>query len=120
MNLINITLKKADLGNIEWENVEKLQPGKNGFICFVSYTEKENIDADGNAYTTLVGDYFETGFNYRPSYKEIINFLISSEYPDGKEQEMLRLGIRDPQNEEYLEYFNKAEEIRMTIKSLLS
>lgn len=70
--------------------------------------------------THLIGTYFETPFDYLPSYKEVINFLITSEYPNGKEQQMLRQGVFNPSDPEYLEYYGQVEDIRSTIKSLLS
>lgn len=120
MNFTNITLKTAELGPVNWEEVEKLQPGTNGFICFISAETQTRLNMEGDEYNMLVGTYFDTPFNYKPSYKEIINYIISEEYPNGKEQEMLRLGIKDPQNEEYLAYFDKVEEICNQIKSILS
>ena len=36
MNLKNITLNTAELGPVNWEDVEKIQPSNGGFICFVS------------------------------------------------------------------------------------
>ena len=36
MDLKNITLKTAELGPVEWNEVEKLQPSEDGFICFIS------------------------------------------------------------------------------------
>jgi hypothetical protein len=38
MNLKNITLKTAELGPVNWENVEKLQPSNDGFMFFISHT----------------------------------------------------------------------------------
>ena len=48
MNLKNITLKTAELGPVKWEDVEKLQPGENGFICFISAEPIEKEDEEGN------------------------------------------------------------------------
>ena len=118
MTLKNITLKTAELGPVKWEDVEKIQPGKNGYICFISaeYITKTNID--GTESTHLLGSYIETGFDHRPTYKEIINMIVNKEYPNGKEQEMLRIGISNPQNSEYVEYYNNVEDIIRTIKEL--
>ena len=120
MNLKNITLKTAELGPVKWEDVEKLQPGENGFICFISAEEVIDIDPEGEETTNLLGTYFETEFTNKPSYKELINFIISKEYPNGKESEMLRYGIMDPQDEEYLSYYDNVEDIVSTIKSLFN
>ena len=119
MNLKNIILKTAELGPVNWENVEKLQCGEKGFICFVSAEEATRIDMDGEEYTTLVGKYIETTLDHKPTYKELINYIVSQEYPNGKEAQLLRQGIHDPQDSEYLEYFNTVEGICSEIKALL-
>lgn len=118
MNLKNIILKTAELGPVEWKDVEKLQPGENGFVCFISATPIIKNE-DGIQETHLLGTYFDTGFDYKPSYKQVINMVVSTEYPDGKEQQLLRHGILNPQDEEYVEYYNNVEDITTTIKSLL-
>lgn len=119
MNLKNIILKTAELGPVNWENVEKLQPSNDGFILFVDY-EIYNIDnQNGEAEQHLLGYYIQTEFNYKPNYKEVINYIIQKEYPYGKENQMLRYGVYDPNDEEYLEYYNHAEEISNEIKSLI-
>lgn len=120
MNLKNITLKTAELGPVSWENVEKLQPSKDGFIFFVSAHEDVRKDIDDEPYTVLIGDYIQTDFNHKPTYKEIINWIINQEYPNGKENQMLRYGIYDPDDEEYLEYYNNVENISSEVKSLLN
>lgn len=120
MDLKNITLKTAELGPVSWENVEKLQPGENGFICFISAKEITKEDTDGEQYTSLLGTYFETGFNHLPTYKEVINMIVTTEYPNGKEQQLLRHGIADPQDEEYVEYYNNVEAITSEIRTLLN
>lgn len=120
MNLKNITLKTAELGPVKWEDVEKLQSGENGYICFISAEEITKEDQEGNPSIHLLGTYFETGFYHKPTYKEVINMIVTAEYPDGKEEEMLRYGIMDPENAEYIEYYNKVEDIVATIKSLLA
>lgn len=120
MNLKNITLNTAELGPVKWEDIEKVQPNKDGYICLVSYTESTKTDDDGEPYNSLTGKYIQTYFDHKPNYKEIINFIIEQEYPNGKELQMLRLGVYDPDNEEYLEYFNNVEDITSEIKSLLN
>lgn len=120
MILKNVTLNTAELGPVKWESVEKLQPGSNGFICFIDSHEETKTDENGEEQTYLVGTYFNTGFSHKPSYKEVINMLIQSEYPNGKEQEMLRFGIHNPNDEDYLEYYNRAEQIRTEIRQILN
>lgn len=119
MNLKNITLNTAELGPVQWEDVVKLQPSENGFICFVSFDTKTRIDMDGEETEVLVGKYIQTPFNYAPSYKEVINYIVQQEYPNGKEAQILRMGIHNPNDEEYIAYYNKVEEIVSTIESLL-
>jgi len=119
MNLKNITLKTAELGPVKWEDVEKLQPGENGFICFISAEPIEKEDEEGNVKTHLLGTYIPTDFDYAPTYKEMVNFIVSKKYPNGKEQQLLRHGILNPQDEEYVAYYNDVEEITRTIKELL-
>lgn len=75
---------------------------------------------DGEETEVLVGKYIQTPFNYTPSYKEVINYIVQQEYPNGKEAQVLRIGIHDPENEEYLAYYNNVEEITAEIKNLLS
>lgn len=119
MNLKNITLKTAELGPVLWENVEKLQPSNSGFIFFISSHTAARTDENGEQYSILVGDYIQTDFNHKPTYKEVINWIVKQEYPDGKENQMLRYGIYDPDDEEYLEYYNNVENISSEVKSLL-
>lgn len=120
MNLKNITLKTSELGPVEWKNVEKLQPSDGGFICFVSAESKIRYDEDNKPYTILLGKYIKTDFNYKPTYKELINFIVQKEYPDGKELQLLRRGIYNPNDEEYLDYYNNVEQITNEIKYLLT
>lgn len=120
MNLKNITLNTAELGPVNWEDVEKIQPSNGGFICFVSSRQETRQNEDGEEYSILIGEYIHTDFDHIPSYKELINFIIQKEYPNGKESQMLRLGIHDPQNQEYLDYYDNVEEISSEIKSLLN
>lgn len=77
------------------------------------------MDENGE-HVELVGKYFHTGFKHKPSYKELANMIISSEYPNGKEQQLLRMGVKDPKNEEFLAYYNNVEDIKTTIKNLLN
>lgn len=119
MNLKNITLKTAELGPVNWEDVEKLQPSKDGFIFFVSYTTETKQDFDGNEYQSTTGLYIQTDFDHKPTYKEVINYIVQREYPDGKEAQMLRYGIYDPDDTEYLAYYENVEQISQEVKNLL-
>lgn len=85
MNLKNITLNTAELGPVKWEDVEKLQPSEKGFICFISAKEIVKTDEDDKEQTHLLGTYIQTPFDHKPTYKELINMIITSEYPNGKE-----------------------------------
>lgn len=119
MDLKNIILNTAELGPVNWEDVEKLQPNDDGYICFVSYMTETKTDVDGESYEVLVGNYIQTNFTHKPTYKEMINYIVQQEYPDGKEAQMLRLGIYDPDNDEFLAYYDRVEEINEQIKALL-
>lgn len=118
MNLKNIVLKTTELGCSKWEDVEKLILGENDYICIISSEEITKTDENGQ-YVQLVGKYFNTGFKHKPSYKELINMIISAEYPNGKEKQLLRIGIKDPKNQEFLDYYDNVENIKLTIKNLL-
>lgn len=120
MYLKNIILKAAELGPVNWEDVEKLQPSDGGFICFVSAEQEVRYDDNEEPYTVLIGKYIKTNFDYRPTYKEVVNFIVQNEYPNGKELQLLRQGIHNPNNEEYLSYYNHVEEIANEIKTLLT
>ena len=119
MVLKNIILNAAELGPVEWQNVEKLQPAKDGYVFFISYTTEAKEDELGQS-DVLIGNYIQTDFTYKPTYKELINYIVRKEYPNGKEEELLRHGIYDPQDEEYLEYYDNVEEIAAEIKALLA
>lgn len=119
MNIKNITLKTAELGPVEWENVEKLQAGSDGYVLFISYDTEVRIDEEGNEYTILIGTCIPTDFKNKPTYKELINYIVQKEYPNGKEEQLLRHGIHDPEDVEYLEYYNNVEEISAEVKALL-
>lgn len=120
MNLKNIILNTAELGHVDWKDVEKLQPNNKGYICFISAEVKYKTSENGEEQPYLLGTYFQTPFMQKPTYKQVINFVINSEYPDGKENKMLRLGVYDPNDEEFLAYYNNCEDIRLTIKQLLN
>ena len=120
MNLKNITLKTAELGPVEWNDVEKLQPSINGFICFISADTITKVDNDGVEYTALIGNYIQTPFDHAPSYKEMINYIIQQEYPNGKEAQLLRIGVHNPNDKEYLDYYSDVEQIAEEVKQLLA
>ena len=120
MNLKIITLRTAELGPVKWEDVEKLQPYNGGFICFIDAESEVRYDEDQQPYNILLGKYIKTNFNYKPTYKEIVNFIVQEEYPNGKELQLLRHGIYNPNDEEYLSYYNNVEQISNEIKQLLT
>ena len=120
MNLKNITLRTAELGPVKWEDVEKLQPSNGGFICFIYAEPEVRYDENQQPYNILLGKYIKTNFNYKPTYKEIVNFIVQEEYPNGKELQLLRRGIHNPNDEEYLNYYNNVEQISNEIKQLLT
>ena len=119
MNLKNITLNTAELGHVQWEDVKKVQPSNNGFVFFVSYNTVTRSDIDGEETNVLIGNYIQTDFNHEPTYKELINWIISKEYPNGKENQLLRQGVHNPEDEEYLEYYYNVENIVNEVKALL-
>lgn len=120
MNLKNITLKTAELGPVNWEDVEKLQPSADGFIFFVNYDTITKCSVDNGNEECLLGYYIQTDFTHKPTYKEVINYIIEKEYPLGKENQILRLGIYNQNNKDYLDYYNHVEDIIYVVKRLLN
>lgn len=120
MNLKNIILNTAELGPTDWNDVEKLQPSDKGYICFVSAESVTRREINDTPHNVLIGKYIQTDFDHRPTYKEMINFIVQKEYPNGKEAQLLRQGVHNPNDEEYLNYYNHVEEITNEIKVLLT
>ena len=58
-------------------------------------------------------------FDHFPTINEVINTIISSIYPDGEELAIQRKGIIDPQNNEFISYYQNVERIKATIKTEL-
>lgn len=54
-------------------------------------------------------------FEHYPSRGEVINRIVSNQYPDGEESAILRKAILNPENEEYLEYYKFVEYIKGVI-----
>ena len=55
-------------------------------------------------------------FDHFPTINEVINAIISSIYPDGEELAIQRKGIIDPQNNEFVSYYQNVERIKAIIK----
>ena len=88
--------------NIKPEKIEQL--GIN------TYAYNYDIKEDENGYS------FQTEiFDTYPTRGLVINRLVSNKYPEGAEQAVLRKGIRDPLNEEYLEYYEFVESIKKLV-----
>ncbi len=119
MNLKNIILNTAELGPVKWEDVKKVQPNKGGYICFVS-AKSITREFDGEPQQILIGYYIQTDFDHEPTYKELVNYIIQKEYPNGKEAQMLRFGIYDPEDPEYLAYYENVEQILTEVKQLFA
>lgn len=88
--------------NIKPEKIEQL--GINTYAYNYNIEEVEN----GFNYETEI-------FNTCPTRSLVINRLVSNKYPEGAEQAVLRKGIRDPLNEEYLEYYEFVESVKKLI-----
>ena len=58
-------------------------------------------------------------FDHFPTINEVINAIITSIYPDGEELAIQRKGIIDPQNNEFVSYYQNVERIKAIIKSEL-
>lgn len=57
--------------------------------------------------------------DHSPTINEVINAIITSIYPDGEELAIQRKGIIDPQNNEFVNYYQNVERIKAIIKSEL-
>ena len=55
-------------------------------------------------------------FDHSPIINEVINAIITSIYPDGEELAIQRKGIIDPQNNEFVSYYQNVERIKAIIK----
>ena len=84
------------------EVIEKL--GENTFAYNYNINEVEN----GYNYETEI-------FDTLPTRSMIINRLVTNRYPLGEEQAILRKGIKDPLNVEYLDYYEFVESVKKLI-----
>ena len=75
------------------------------------YAYNHNIQEVEDGY-----DYEAIHFDHIPSANEIINHLVSLAYPDGEELAIQRKGIIDPQNNEFVAYYQNVEQIKAKIK----
>lgn len=76
------------------------------------YAYNHNIQQveDGYVYESL-------HFDHIPTSNEVINHLVSRAYPDGEELAIQRKGIIDPQNNEFVSYYQNVERIKAIIKT---
>lgn len=56
-------------------------------------------------------------FDHKPTRNEVINRIIAEKYPDGEESAIQRKGILDKANEEFVEYNNFVEGVKIKVKS---
>ena len=56
-------------------------------------------------------------FDHSPTISEVINAVVTSIYPDGEELAIQRKGITNPQNNEFLNYYQNVEQIKAIIKT---
>ena len=75
------------------------------------YAYNHNIQEVEDGY-----DYEAIHFDHIPSANEIINHLVSQAYPNGEELAIQRKGIIDPQNNEFVNYYQNVEQIKAKIK----
>jgi hypothetical protein len=60
-------------------------------------------------------DYNPLYFDHSPSRGEVINDLVTTAYPHGEENALQRKGILNPQDQEFLSYYNNVEEIKLKV-----
>lgn len=75
-----------------------------------TYAYNYDIKEEENGYSCET-EIFDT----YPTRGLVINRLVSNKYPNGAEQAVLRKGIKDPLNEEYLEYYEFIESIKKLV-----
>lgn len=56
-------------------------------------------------------------FDHSPTDSEVINAVVTSIYPDGEELAIQRKGIINPQNNEFINYYQNVERIKSIIKA---
>ena len=57
-------------------------------------------------------------FEKYPTRGEVINRIVTTRYPDGAENAILRKAILDPENEEFVEYYAFVESIKKEIEEV--
>lgn len=55
-------------------------------------------------------------FDHYPTISEVINAVVISIYSDGEELAIQRKGIIDPENNEFVNYYQNVEQIKSEIK----
>lgn len=61
--------------------------------------------------------FYETEiFEHYPTRGEVINRIVSNQYPNGEESAILRKAILNPDNPEYLEYYEFVENVKKQIE----
>lgn len=60
-------------------------------------------------------EYESYYFNHIPNRDEIINEIVSRKYPNGGEFALQRKGIINPNDKEFLEYFERVEQIKRIV-----
>ena len=76
------------------------------------YAYNHNIQEVEDGYV-----YEAIHFDHIPTANEIINILVLQTYPDGEELAIQRKGIIDPQNNEFVTYYQNVEQIKAKIKA---
>ena len=56
-------------------------------------------------------------FDHFPTINEVINAVVISKYVNGEELAIQRKGIIDPQNNEFVAYYQNVEQIKAKIKT---
>ncbi len=55
-------------------------------------------------------------FNHIPVYPDVVNRIVSEMYGNGAEQAVLRKGVLDVNNEEFVEYNKFVENVKQLVK----
>lgn len=56
-------------------------------------------------------------FDHIPNYSDVVNRIVSEKYNNGAEMAIQRKGILDKANEEFVEYNNFVEGVKIKVKS---
>ncbi|MGL5683575.1 MAG: hypothetical protein ACRDDZ_11085 [Marinifilaceae bacterium] len=54
-----------------------------------------------------------------PSYESIVNQIVSYHYPNGEENALLRKGVMNPQNNEFINYNTFVEDVKQEVATVL-